>query len=177
MGKVEFEEFLRTLEDEREEKKIDWDKKREKFLQAVNELFSFVENCLKPYREKVSISYKEIDIVEEKLGKYKSRKMIIRIGNKKATLTPMGAIIIAASGRVDLEGETGIVKIVRVPKSASRPRISFKLSESELSSKDVLSGSEVQEEDVWKIATPPPGIRYIDLDCDSFLDALMKVMK
>jgi len=31
--------------------------------------------------------------------------------------------------------------------------------------------------DVWKIATPPPGIRYIDLDCDSFFDALMKVIQ
>jgi hypothetical protein len=177
MGRLEFEEFLKTLESERKEAKIDWENKKRQFLQAVDELFHFIEECLEPYRNRISIFYEDIEIIEEKIGRYKSRRMVIDIGGRKATLTPVGTIIIAASGRVDLEGETGIVKIVRVPKSASRPRIFFKLSETKLSSEGVLSGQEVQERDVWKIATPPPGIRYIDLDCDLFLDVLMKVMK
>ena len=33
-----------------------------------------------------------------------------------------------------------------------------------------------QEEMVWKIATSPPSIKYIDLDSDSFSDALLEVI-
>jgi hypothetical protein len=164
MGRIEFEEFLRRiLEEEKEEKEIDWSRKKKEFLQAVDELFNFVENCLKPYREKVVISYEEICIEEEKLGTYKSKKMIIKISNRKATLTPIGVTVIAASGRVDLEGETGIVRIVRVPTLASKPLLCMK--------------DKKPEKRVWKIATPPPEIRYIDLDCDLFFDSLIRVLR
>jgi len=179
MGKEKFQEFLRSIEEEeRREKSIDWNKKKKEFLEAVKEFYSFVEECLEPYREKVSISYEPIEITEEKLGTYSCEKMIIEIGNRKATFTPIGTILIAASGRIDLEGPSGKVKIVRVPENASAPAI-FIIEESTLSGKKALSGKRQENtaKDVWKIATPPPGIRYIDLNCDTFLDVLMQVVK
>ena len=39
MGRLEFEEFLKTLESERKEAKIDWENKKRQFLQAGCEVF------------------------------------------------------------------------------------------------------------------------------------------
>jgi hypothetical protein len=177
MGKVEFEEFLKTVVKEKKERKIDWEKKKEEFLKAIDELYAFVEECLKPYKDKVNVSYKPVKIVEEKLGHYESQKMIIEIGDRIATLTPVGAIVIAASGRVDLEGEKGIIKLVRVPEKDSAPKIDVKISIGDEPADTRIPTREDSGKNVWKIATPPPGIRYIDLDCDSFFDALMKVIQ
>ena len=76
---------------------------------------------------------------------------------------------------MDLIGANGKVKFVLVDKTSSRPRIKVTVWVS--GDKPPEEAEEKKEiEWGWKIATPPPRIQYIDLEQDTFLDALMEVV-
>jgi hypothetical protein len=66
---------------------------------------------------------------------------------------------------------TGKVKFVLVNKNASTPKINV-----------WIKGEQPPKEEAkiiqwdWKIATPPPRIQYINLQQDTFLNALMELV-
>ena len=72
----------------------------------------------------IEIKYEEIALFEEKLGGYKTKKMILDVGGEKVELRPIGTILIAAKGRIDIEGPKGKVRILLVPQDADGPMIS-----------------------------------------------------
>ena len=136
-----------------------------------------IENWMKEID--IEIKYEEIALFEEKLGGYKTKKMILDVGGEKVELRPIGTILIAAKGRIDIEGPRGKVKIVLVPQDADGPMISGRIviPEAELKKElDDIRKSAKPIQWTWKIATPPPNIKYINLNKDTFSDRLLEVV-
>ena len=164
MGLAKLQEFIERRRKEAAETKIDWEKRKKEWLEAVNKLYELVENWLKEVG--VEVTYEDTELFEERLGRYKVRKMVLNIGGEKVELRPVGTLVIAAKGRVDVEGPKGRIKIVLVPKDSEGPVVRVGKAP---------SGEEIAEWE-WKIATPPPDIRYIELNKDTFSEILLGVL-
>ncbi|MDM8548671.1 hypothetical protein QUF72_01285 [Desulfobacterales bacterium HSG2] len=83
-----------------------WDKERNEWIGRVNNLFTLIHSWLEPlvHNDYLKISYNDISISEQSLGRYSVQKMIITFfNNEKIELTPIGFHIIGARGRVDME--------------------------------------------------------------------------
>jgi len=179
MGKNKFEDFLN---EEDVVVAIDWDEKKEFFLEKIEEFYNQLDSFLKPYNDKISVENVDYGINEERLGNYTVIKRILTIKGKKVTFTPIGTILIGAWGRIDMEGENGTVKFVLVPEYSGNPKIETALI---LNDEDRRNFEEKQRKEdveikkakkIWKISTPPPHIHYIDLNDETFFDVLMEII-
>lgn len=170
MGKKDFDEFLEKERANADlEPQIDWGKRREEWLEYLGEFYGQVEEFLREYVASgdVSKEYQEKYINEEMVGRYPAQSLHLRVRGRDVILDPVGTNLIGARGRVDMTGPAGTVRFVLIGwdviRVGTRPG----------------TGAEVETkmpEWVWKIATPPPRIRYLDLNAESFLDALMEVI-
>lgn len=174
--KKTFDGFVASQTIQTKESEIDWDKHRDEWLSKLEEFYILVENFLHEYIEKqqIQLVYNSKKIIEEHIGSYDAKTAYIVIGRNKIYLEPIGTNLIAAKGRVDMNGPSGKVKFVLVDKDASAPNafvhiwIEGEEPPSEQPRKDIVEWA-------WKIGTPPPRIRYIELTQESFFDALMEV--
>lgn len=126
---------------------------------------------------KITIEFKDIELNEEHIGTYKTKSATILIGDHTIQLRPIGTTLIAAKGRLDMTGAYGKVKFIVVPESADKPQIKSMIGTeymSVIASETINDGNE-KSNWVWKIATSPPAIRYLPLDQESFMDAVMEV--
>jgi len=180
MGKNKFEEFLNKEDSEVAE--INWDKKKEFFIGKVNEFYEQMDAFLAPYQDKVTVKKENYTINEDYIGSYQVEKRILHIKNNDIIFTPIGTNLIGAWGRIDMEGTNGIVKFVLVPKNNNVPKIETAILSTEEDKKkwkekqDEISKKNNEANKIWKIATPPPNIKYINLDEETFFDALMEVI-
>ena len=180
MGKNKFEEFLN--EEDVEGVEIDWDEKKENFIHQIGIFYSQVNDFLQPYGDNISIRNESHNINEEYIGSYQVQKMILHIKNNDIIFTPIGTNLIGALGRIDMEGKNGIVKFVLVSKNSNVPKIETAIL---LTDADRRQWEEKQDEvskknkevtKVWKIATPPPNVKYMNLDEETFFDSLMEII-
>ena len=179
MGKKEFDEYLRKQQANTESRtQIDWNKKRDEWLKFVEDFYKELEGFLGEYTKSgdVTFDYREKDIHEDFIGQYRVKSLLIRIKNKDVVLDPVGTNLIGAKGRIDMTGEAGVVKFVLVDKNSSGPRISVTISTEGPQEEKGTEEKRDQIEWGWKIATSPPRIRYIDINAESFFDALMEVI-
>jgi hypothetical protein len=180
MGKEKFEEFIK--ENETQEEKINWEEKKSFFIEKVEEFYNIIDKYLEPYKDKIEIKDSEIIINEEKLGSYKVKKRVLTIKNAIVEFIPVGTILIGALGRIDMEGPNGIVKYVLVPEISNAPKIETAILSTDEDRKKWKEKQQKEAEEimkankVWKIATPPPNIKYLDLNEDIFFDKLMEVI-
>lgn len=75
------------------------------FKEKVEALYRLVnDDLLADLREDglYVASYEDEDIVEDGLGKYNTRSMLVRLGRLRVELRPYGTDIIGARGRVDM---------------------------------------------------------------------------
>lgn len=128
----------------------DWEKKREEWIGAIEELYRLVAGFLEGPREKgaVTIGFQTKSITEELLGTYPVREMVLRVGEEAVVFSPKGRNIVGASGRVDLRGEMGEATLILQP----GPR--------------------------WALlAQRVPSVKLVPLDENSLLRALTDVMR
>ena len=178
MSKKEFDEFInKQAKKKSDSKPVDWDAQRDEWLYYLSKFYQRVEAFLEEYikENKLVHNYTVKTIFEEYIGGYSAKALNIELGYHKLKLEPIGTNLIGAKGRVDLIGANGKVKFVLVNKASSGPKIKV----------DVWIQGEKQPEKTdepavneweWKIATPPPRIKYINLEQDTFLEALMEVI-
>ena len=102
--------------------------------------------------------------------------MIIQMLQREIILEPIGMNIIGAAGRVDLKGANGIVKLLLVSKSAASVRFVAIENDEKERSPFLQETKAADHKLVWKIATPAPNVRFIELNGDCFAEALMKVL-
>lgn len=95
----------------------------------------------------IKISYQETDIIENYLGSYKTRVMKIYAGNELIYLRPKGSIIVGAKGRIDITGKNFTQLLI------------------------------LDEDNNWKIAVREPKITYWELNEDSFIDLISKIIE
>ena len=177
MGKKDLQAFINAKKQNAvDEVKLDWSKKRDEWLQSLNEIYTQFESWLNDFEDSdvISFNYKKKEINEEHIGLYSANKMIITIASEQILLEPIGTLLIGAKGRIDMKGKNGTIKFVLVPKQSDGPSIKVDITTGDKFKPE--EKKEVQIEWGWKIATPPPSIKYIELDSDSFSDALLEVI-
>ena len=175
MGKEKFEEFLKQVDTQNDQ--VNWEERKQYFIEKVDEFYSIIDGYLKPYRDKIKIQDNKITIYEDKLGSYEVKKRNVIIKDNIVEFIPVGTNLIGAWGRIDMEGSGGSVKFVLVPKDSIAPKIKVKIlltDEDKKIKKETDTAKNIKK--VWKIATPPPNIKYLDLDEDIFFDKLMEVI-
>ena len=156
----------------------DWDKRREDWIRSLNNLYSRMEQYLEKYlkADQIQVTREEIEISEEFLGSYVVEKLTFQIGNEKVVAQPIGRNVIGASGRVDLIGVRGRVRLVLLEKADPANQTKNKVAEimgKELIRPMVPCSDTI--ETVWHIATFPPHITTTPLDADTFRDAFVEL--
>ncbi|MDR1701298.1 MAG: hypothetical protein LBR56_00820 [Sporomusaceae bacterium] len=174
MGLKELEKLLKKNgKKKNKEVKIDWDAKKSKWLEAVEKFYQDVDAWIGKLPN-LTIDYKLHEITEDYIGKYEINKMIIIMLDEQIILEPIGTMLVGAHGRIDLQGKKGSIKFVLVPKNLQKIGIAI---QDEKEPQPMLKKADPSKlELVWKIATPAPYVKFIDLDGDVFSDALMAVL-
>lgn len=172
MSPDKFRDFLADQKQQHSQvETIDWEAKKVAWQTAAEAFITQVESFLAEFNEDIQCERKVVQLIEEHLGEYGIPKLVIRLPKEMIELEPVGANLIAAHGRYDMKGLAGTVKWVLVPKSAEKPTISVRIAGEPELPETKPSPSEL----VWKIATPPPNIRYIPLTQETLLEAIMEV--
>ena len=177
MAEQEFSEFVRRKTQRLlAEEVIDWAKRREDWLQALEDLYARMEDHLMPYTQagEIQIERTPIQLREDHLGNYDADKLTFKIGHEKIMAKPIGTLLIGASGRVDLSGPRKTLKIVLLAKGG--PVLNTKIEHggvTEKSSRSMVRGD--VDEAGWYIETPPPESVVVAFGEDSFRDAIMEV--
>jgi len=179
MSKQDFDVFINQVNQKTDEPKIDWDKIRDEWLIYLGEFYKTIESFLEEYKRagKLSYDYSKKEIFEEYIGNYTVDVMDVRLGEHKVRLEPIGTNLIGAHGRVDLIGANGKVKIGLVNKNFNEPKITTTITIEGMPKPINHPDKEITKPELaWKILTPPPRIKYIDLNPDIFFDAMLEVL-
>ena len=158
-------------------REIDWEQKREEWLQYLGQFYAQVKEFMGEYvnQNKVRLRCGSKTLNEEFIGEYTVDTMTLDIGPNSVIFDPVGTNLIGAKGRVDMRGAKGTVKFVLVPEDTTAIGWQFRV---------VVGADPAPEPDPvepvdrwkWKIATPPPKVRCVELCRDSFQDAVMEVV-
>jgi hypothetical protein len=175
MGMENLEEFLKRKKADAEQNKIDWKQKKQQWIMEIENFYNQIQGFLTPLQDKELLSFEleEIKKYEEYLGEYTTNKLYINFPDQKVVIESIGKNIIGAMGRIDMTGENGNIKFLLVDKEAEFPKITVHFSDR--LSKGLEKIRETKNPDyVWKIATPPPNVKFIELNEDSFSVALFR---
>lgn len=97
------------------------------FRARVEELYKLVnDDLLADLREDglFTVSYEDDEIVEDGLGRYNTRSMLITLGRLKVELRPYGTDVIGARGRIDMwvnDNEESVLLLL-VPENVDGPQ-------------------------------------------------------
>ncbi len=177
-GNADFDTFVKRQQPAFEEgQPVDWAKERDEWLSHLNELYGQVESFLAKYIKigEIKCSYRDIALNEENIGSYRARQMILKIGRQEITMTPIGTLVLGARGRVDVEGPAGRTRFLLVDSRASGPTIKMTINYRGKPEAPAPEAAPKRIKWVWKIATSPPSVQYIELTPESLFQALMEV--
>lgn len=165
------------------QEEVDWDLRRERWLEKLGEFYDFVDSSLKKYvdRDKMRIVRGTKKLTEPYIGSYEAPTRLVEIGNNRISLVPAGSMLIGAYGRVDMQGPYGRVKFALV--SSDNPdsiivEISVggsRMDDADMELRDAHSATTWEKLD-WTITTPPPRVRFLPLLEESFHEAILKVV-
>ena len=164
MTKEAFKAFVAEKVAEANNEPVDWEGQKKDWLFHLAQLNNRVTSWLTPYitNHSVRLGQEMEPLVEENIGSYFAPMMTITIGNDLVKLVPIGTLLIGARGRVDMTGPKGVARLVIVPKNSTGPQVRVE--------------PPPVSEWVWKLASAPPKITFVELTEESFLDALMGVV-
>jgi hypothetical protein len=170
MGKKDFEAFLEKQDAiKKKEKQIDWNKRKQKWLDYIEQFYDLVQGWLIEYQDKgqAFVDFMPLLLNEEHIGRYETKSLHLSFGHQEVVFSPIGTQLIGSLGRIDMVGHAGKVKFFLVDKETSR------------SKKPVSIFMDKPQSPInwtWKIATPPPSIQFLELNEESFFEALMEVI-
>jgi hypothetical protein len=171
MSKKDFEEILNKHETVKSD--IDWDKKKQEWLNFVQQFYHEVGQWLKPYvdQKKLKYDYHEINLTEEYIGTYTVKAMNISFAGQQVKLEPIGTLLIGTKGRIDMEGARGRVQFILADGNKVNVSISIK-------GETKKENQERKEPDwTWKIVLKEQRkIAYDDFNEESFFNALMEII-
>ncbi|HZK91834.1 MAG TPA: hypothetical protein VFC56_16960 [Stellaceae bacterium] len=181
MSKKEFSEFISRQKPPVEEQPIDWRLEKEEWLRYLDDLYKLIENFLKEYtdRGQITVTYSDIELIEENIGRYTARAMMLAFGTNRLTLTPIGTLLIGTKGRVDLSGPKGTVRLILADKNSTGIKIvvrSHVLGHGDMAAESPAPEEMRKPDWEWKVVvTNAPQLRYQSLTQEAFFDALMEV--
>ncbi len=174
MANITFDDFIDQQIAPTDEPEVDWDKERQEWQQNLSQFYELVRAFMGKYIDqgKVRVRRGTKELHEEFIGRYAVETMTLEIGLNKIEFDPVGTNVIGAKGRVDMCSARGTVKFVLVSEDAAEiggPRIIER-------AEPVSEPIEPLKHWAWKIATPPPRVRCLELCEESFQDAIMEVL-
>ncbi len=179
MSNKDFDAFVeRQLAATPETSGINWDDVRGEWLGYLASLYTKIESFLTDYvsSNKIQFEYHELELNEINIGAYKARQMVMKVGRQEITISPIGTLLIGCKGRVDVLGPVGSAQILLVDRKATSSRSLFHVSTSEHGTLPAAPKESLdQVEWEWKIATPPPAVRFTELKKATFLDLIVEV--
>lgn len=177
MSEKTFREFLKVQAAAKKEgKPIDWDRNRAEWLSSLETLYHFVEQALQKFNDQVRLTREEIELTEDHLGTYRAPMLKLQIGEQLISLIPVGTLLVATKGRVDVVGPRNTVRLVLVNEHAVSPGFGLSIRVGDQVFEEKGPKGEPEGKWVWKLSTPPPKIRFTELTPDTFFDALLSVI-
>jgi len=172
MTNVAFEEFVKSQQVP-EHPEIDWNLRRDEWLQHLNELFKQIRAFLKEYIASGQMQFVPETIkLNEEFGTYEVPEYTLTIGRKQIKFQPVGTLLIGSKGRVDVIGPMGTdARILLVDSNATRVSDTMRAS-LRTQDKTLKKSGEKWE---WKMVTRPPERRFIDLSQETFFQMIMEV--
>lgn len=174
MEKQAFASFVRekAKESERAEQ-VDWAARRSQWLSRLSEFYVLIDSYLADFVKagEIKVEHSTVFINEEHIGRYSAESRIISLGNHKVNLLPVGTLLIGARGRVDMVGPAGTSKFILTGKHSNGIHVAISFGD-EPPKRGRATQAQATEEYVWKLATPPPSVRFIDLTPEVFFSAL-----
>lgn len=162
-----FEDFLSEQESENNEfLAIDYEEDKQKWLAKIDEFYELVQEYIHGYLEqgKIGEEWKTLQLQEDHFGEYEVKQLILKIGKKRLIFKPVGRFIVGCQGRIDLISDLGSVRFLLVPKDFDEPSTFF------------LGHFTPQTQWLWKIASRPPKVSYLEITEETFFQALMEVV-
>lgn len=100
--------IAQQLQEKPSEPPVDWERRKNRWIDFVNELYSQVQDMLLKSGLKES-DFRRVPktITEEKLGTYSVDALEASVGTRVVRFDPVGTLIIGGYGRVDVVGPTG----------------------------------------------------------------------
>lgn len=143
-GKKDFEDFLVGKKNQRV---VNWAARKKKWNKALNELYSNIQNWIKPYSTKglIRISKRKIILNEDYIGQYNVEQLELFLGADKISFIPRGTLIVGSFGRVDVKGPKGENLLI------------------------------LKKWDEWNFATRFPTIQYLPFNQDSLFDVIKEI--
>ncbi|HTV40008.1 MAG TPA: hypothetical protein VMF08_05500 [Candidatus Sulfotelmatobacter sp.] len=181
MSKTEFEAVLNAKVEaakEHSQKSVNWEDKKTLWLRALRDFYGLMDSWLSDYVQtgKIKVERAEVDIQEEHIGKYSAEMRVLKIGEEQIVFRPIGTLLVGARGRVDMEGPKGTVKFILTGKDSNGIRISVTIKGDKQTVPAPKPKTKNDRDFVWKIATPPPNVKFIELNSDSFFDSITEVL-
>jgi len=109
-------EFLRSKKREHAaDQNIDWQRKRDVWVQSVNSLYNQVGRILADSINSgdVTVDQVEMQIAEDFVGTYSIPKLELNVRGERVEFRPMGVTVIGASGRVDIRASATSLRFSR----------------------------------------------------------------
>ncbi len=148
-------DFFRKKKSESESKgnHIDWESKKQIWLNSIDKLYENINHWLAPSIEEklIEVNYEKTELSEDYIDSYSVNNMTLSVGFEQVFFKPKSMIIMGSAGRVDMIGENGTVWLLLLEK----PKNEF----------------------TWHIAIRTVRKKYWPLTDESFADALKWVMQ
>jgi hypothetical protein len=177
MSKKKFEDLLDKHKTESEEKKIDWEKEKSKWIHFISQFYSTVESWFEPYKSagKLSYEYQKIIISEDHIGNYETNVMIVDFAGQKLTMEPIGTLLIGTKGRIDMEGTRGRVQFILTDKENKGMKVSVSTFTNGEPPKKQKEKKEIDW--IWKIVLKEARrVSFEEFNEDNFFSALMEIV-
>jgi len=99
MSNKDFDGFVKSLQPQAAESSIDWAKRREEWLRHLEGLYTTIISFLRDYIQKgeIKTEYHPINLNEEHIGSYQTRKLTLKIGSREIALRPIGTLLLTVA--------------------------------------------------------------------------------
>ncbi len=99
---------------------VNWDERRDKYLNAVEQLYKQIESILSEAVQDrtITLSRRNKSLSEDFIGTYAVADLVLLIGDEQVRFSPRGRNIAGAEGRVDVVGERGEAILIAQPDSS-----------------------------------------------------------
>jgi len=145
------QEFFRAKKVESDKgEHVDWAARKNSWISDVENLYGQIRTWLDASMERgdIRISTHPKAITEDYIGEYEIDELRLTVGDETVLFSPKGALVVRASGRVDITGNRGVETLI------------------------------LQREHKWSIvASKTPTLKLVPLTEDSLLEALKTVME
>jgi hypothetical protein len=185
MSKSDFDQFVKRQQAEQQELTdiVDAKRQHDEWIHYLGALYGDITRYLESYisTNQAQIDYRDIRLNEEFIGTYVAREMLLKIGRSTVTFTPIGTMLIGMKGRVEVQGSSGTASLILVNKLATSARSLIQVRVVRVGNRPLPQPPQPSREEInkiewmWKISTPPPEMKFIELTQDTFYDMILEV--